>query len=119
MQRLNFTLDDETVDLLEKLAREYYGNNKSQTVRSALESLATHVGHEGWVISGYSPVVVQAGVRCHTCGTAEGGGAVLFRPVFQRGEGPRAIEHMPREEWLECRSCAEDLSKQCCDLKLK
>ena len=40
MQRLNFTLDDSTVDLLERVAETWYGGNKSQTVRAALESLA-------------------------------------------------------------------------------
>ena len=37
MQRLNFTLDDSTVDLLERVAETWYGGNKSQTVRAALD----------------------------------------------------------------------------------
>ena len=46
MQRLNFTLDEATVQLLDRLAAKYYHGNKSLTVRAALESLAAHAGHE-------------------------------------------------------------------------
>ncbi len=110
MQRLNFTLDDETVALLEKLAQKYYHGNKSQTVRSALESLAAHAGHEGWVVSGYSPVVVEEDTRCHSCGDPHQKGETLFRPVFQRGEGPRVLHRIPAEPWLDCPTCVEQSS---------
>ena len=46
MKRLNFTLDQDTVHLLEDLAKKFYEGNKSQTVRAALESLAAHTGHQ-------------------------------------------------------------------------
>ena len=110
MQRLNFTLDDATVQLLDKLAEKYYHGNKSLTVRSALESLATHVGHEGWVISGYTPVVVEEQMSCHTCGDSHPEGDVLYRPVFLRGEGPRALSKIPTENWLDCSNCVEQLA---------
>jgi hypothetical protein len=45
MQRLNFTLDDATVQLLDRLAEKYYHGNKSLTVRSALEWLGRHRLH--------------------------------------------------------------------------
>ncbi|MBM3457660.1 MAG: hypothetical protein FJX77_03900 [Armatimonadetes bacterium] len=107
MQRLNFTLDDETVRLLEKLAEKYYHGNKSQTVRSALESLAAHAGHEGWVVAGYSPLIVDQPTSCHTCGDSRPQGDILYRPVFQRGEGPRALPRLPHENWLDCSNCVE------------
>ena len=52
MKRLNFTLDDETITLLNRIAAQYYHGNKSQVVRAAIESLAAHLGHEGWVVAG-------------------------------------------------------------------
>jgi hypothetical protein len=107
MQRLNFTLDPNTVELLERLAGGYYAGNKSQTVRAALESLAAHAGHEGWLITGYTPVVLDDDGSCHTCGDAHGSGEVLFRPVFERGEGPGALAKIPTENWLDCPSCVE------------
>ncbi len=107
MKRLNFTLDAATVELLERLARTYYGGNKSQTVRAALESLATHVGHDGWVVAGYTPVRLEGRAACHTCGEAHQEGEVLFRPVFERGVSPRALPHIPAEPWLDCPRCVE------------
>jgi hypothetical protein len=98
VQRLNFTLDDATARLLETLAAAYYGGNKSQTVRA---------GHEGWVIAGYSPAVIDAQAACHTCGTAHGRGEVLYRPVFERGRGPDALPSLPTEGWLDCLDCVE------------
>ncbi|MDW8052881.1 MAG: ribbon-helix-helix domain-containing protein [Armatimonadota bacterium] len=47
MKRLNFTLDEETVQLLTRVANQYYHGNKSQAVRAAVELLAAHLGHEG------------------------------------------------------------------------
>lgn len=109
MQRLNFTLDDDTIRLLERLAEKYYHGNKSQTVRSALESLAAHTGHEGWVVAGYTPVVLEEDqARCHTCGDPHKKGDVLYRPVFQRGEGPRVLPRIPTENWLDCSTCVEE-----------
>lgn len=107
MKRLNFTLDDETVKLLEELADKFYGGNKSQTVRAALESLATHTGHEGWVISGYTPKKVEGEVNCHGCGEKHRDGEVLYRPVFERGKSPDALPSIPSENWLDCPDCAE------------
>ena len=91
MQRVNFTLDESTLRLLERLAQNYYGGNKSQTVRAALESLAAHAGHEGWLIAGYTPVVAEADASCHTCGVLHRRSEVLYRPVFEGGDGPQAL----------------------------
>ena len=107
MQRLNFTLDDTTTRLLQELAAQYYEGNKSQTVRAALQSLAAHAGHEGWVIVGYSPAVVDGLATCHSCGTPHARGDVLYRPVFERGRGPRALPSLPTEGWLDCLACVE------------
>lgn len=107
MKRLNFTLDNDTVQLLEKLAGKYYGGNKSQTVRAALESLASHAGQEGWVIKGYTPLRADHQTQCHECGTNQHEGAILFKPVFERGSSPGAIQRIPSEEWLECPDCLE------------
>jgi hypothetical protein len=112
MQRLNFTLDDGTVALLDKLAEKYYHGNKSLTVRSALESLAVHVGHEGWVIAGYTPIILESQTSCHTCGDLHGQGDVLYRPIFQRGIGPQALPKIPREIWLDCSNCVEQGSEE-------
>lgn len=107
MKRLNFTLDDDTVQLLEKLASKYYQNNKSQTVRAALESLAAHAGRDGWIITGYTPVKADHEVNCHSCGSEQDEGNVLFKPVFERGSSPSAIRSIPSEEWVECPECLE------------
>ena len=107
MHRLNFTLDEEAVQLLEQLAARYYHGNKSQTVRAALESLAAHAGHDGWVITGYAPVQLATEAACHTCGVSHPEGDVLFRPVFERGTSPKALTHIPSEVWLDCSGCVE------------
>ncbi|NBC15882.1 MAG: hypothetical protein GVY18_01050 [Bacteroidetes bacterium] len=107
MKRLNFTLDADTIQLLNELAATYYNGNKSQTVRAALESLATHVRHDGWIITGFTPVVIDDEAYCHTCHTHYEEGNVLLRPVFERGQGPNALSHLPSEVWLECSQCAE------------
>ncbi len=107
MKRLNFTLDEEAVQLLDQLAATYYHGNKSQTVRAALESLATHIGHDGWVITGYTPMKLATEAACHTCGVSHYEGEVLFRPVFERGSSPGALAHIPSEVWLDCSGCAE------------
>lgn len=107
MKRLNFTLNEETVKLLEQLSSKYYDGNKSQTVRAALESLAAHIGHEGWVITGYTPKEIEDDVSCHSCGESHHKGEVLYRPVFERGKSPKALPHIPTETWLDCPECAE------------
>ncbi|MFQ5914450.1 MAG: hypothetical protein ACE5JS_14830 [Nitrospinota bacterium] len=108
MARLNFTLDGAAVRLLDRLARKYYSGNKSLTVRRALESLAAHAGHEGWRVAGYTPVVIDGRASCHTCGETHRKGDVLYRPVFERGEGPRAFGKLPKENWLDCLRCVEE-----------
>lgn len=107
MKRLNFTLDADTVKLLEELSGKYYNGNKSQTVRAALESLAVHAGHEGWVISGYTPKELDDEASCHSCGETHEKGEVLYRPVFEKGSSPKALRTMPTENWLDCPDCAE------------
>ncbi|MDR9366893.1 MAG: hypothetical protein RI575_16275 [Balneolaceae bacterium] len=107
MKRLNFTLDDNTVSLLKDLAETYYNGNKSQTVRAALESLAAHTGHEGWIIAGYTPKELANNSRCHTCGESHQKGDVLYRPVFVRGNSPDALSNIPSDTWFDCPECAE------------
>jgi hypothetical protein len=107
MKRLNFTFDGDTEGLLDEIAARYYGGNKSRTVRAALESLATHLGHAGWVITGYAPAVLERAENCHSCGAAYGEGAVLYRPVFGRGSAPDALRAIPQEDWLDCPRCVE------------
>ena len=107
MQRLNFTLDDSTVELLESLSAGYYGGNKSQTVRAALESLATHTRHMGWGITGYTTFVLDRPEACHSCGERHRKGEVLYRPVFERGAGAQALNSLPKTPWLECSTCVE------------
>jgi len=107
MLRLNFTLDDSTIELLDDLANTYYNGNKSHTVRAALESLAAHTRHLGWVITGYTTVQLDKAAACHTCGGKHRKGEVLYRPVFERGSGLRALPALPRETWLECPVCVE------------
>lgn len=107
MKRLNFTLDDETVELLNKLADKFYKGNKSQTVRAALESLATHAGHDGWIITGYTALRTEQEAECHTCGKEHDKGEILYKPVFERGSSPGALQSIPGEDWLECSICVE------------
>ncbi|MEX2601632.1 MAG: hypothetical protein WD355_08295 [Balneolaceae bacterium] len=107
MKRLNFTLDPSTVELLDDLAGRFYGGNKSQTVRAALESLAAHQGHDGWVVTGYTPLRLDRYASCHQCGTEHPEGKTLFKPVFEKGNSPEAIQRIPSEEWLECPDCVE------------
>lgn len=107
MHRLNFTLDEATVSLLNRLADRLYDGNKSQTVRAALESLAAHAGQEGWVIAGYTPVRLDEAADCFHCGEHHGRGEVLFRPVFRRGLGRDALPELPSEPWLDCGQCVE------------
>lgn len=110
MKRLNFTFDDDTSELLDQIAAKYYHGNKSLTVREALESLATHLGHAGWVIAGYVPVVLDHQETCHSCGVPYPEGEVLYRPTFGRGHAPDALRHIPQELWLDCSNCVESRS---------
>lgn len=109
MKRLNFTLDEDTVTLLRELSEKYYEGNKSQTVRAALESLAAHAGHEGWVIAGYTPIQLDDRANCHSCGDAHDKGEVLYHPVFEKGSSPKALPTIPSEDWLDCPQCAEKM----------
>jgi len=106
MKRLNFTVDDETAGLLESLADQFYGGNKSLAVRSAVESLAAHSGHSGWVITGFTPVELGKETSCHCCHERFEAGQTLFRPVFERGVSEDALEELPVEPWLDCNKCA-------------
>jgi hypothetical protein len=106
MRRINFTLDDETIGLLEELANRMYGGNRSLAVRAAIESLASHSGTDGWVITGFTPVPISEEVHCHCCDSTFGPGDTLFRPVFERGQGARALKTLPTEPWLDCQTCA-------------
>ena len=105
MKRLNFTLDNDTVSLLSKLADKFYEGNKSQTVRAALESLATHAGHDGWVITGYTTIKIDHETSCHTCGKEYSEGEMLYKPVFERGVSSKALKNIPNEDWVECHHC--------------
>ncbi len=107
MQRLNFTLDKSTVELLEKLSGAY-GGNKSQTVRAALEFLAHHQGSSGWVIKGYTATRIEEKSSCHTCGESHPEGEVLYTPVFELGEGASALKTLPAEVWLDCNDCVRE-----------
>ena len=100
MQKLDLPCDPATVLLLEQLASRYYHRDESQTVRAALQSLASRVGHEGWVIAGYTPVTAARPATCHSCGDPHSPGDLLFRPVFRREENSSALPSssaMPRK----------------------
>ena len=104
MKRLNFTLDDDTVALLDELADRFYEGNKSATVRAALEYLSEGM-REGWIIAGYTASSVDADVSCHSCGTPHHAGEVLYSPVFERGASAGAMAALPNETWLDCSDC--------------
>lgn len=106
MKRLNFTVDEETAALLESLANGLFGGNKSLAIRSAVESLAAHSGHSGWVVSGFTPVQLSQETACHCCHENFGAGTTLFKPVFERGVARDALPELPVEQWLDCPSCA-------------
>lgn len=106
MRRTNFTLDDDTLALLSSLADQFYGGNKSLAIRAAIDALAAHKGPVGWVISGFTPVQVEASTRCHCCSNEYAPGSTLFRPVFERGSSPLALADLPQSPWLDCSQCA-------------
>lgn len=107
MRRINFTLDEETVSLLSSLADQFYGGNKSLAIRAAVESLAAHSGHSGWVISGFTPVEIATNTACHCCSVEFEPGSILFRPVFEKGVSPTALEELPDSKWMDCAGCAK------------
>jgi hypothetical protein len=107
MRRLNFTLDDSTALLLDRLAERLHGGNKSRTIRAAVESLAAQVGQDGWVIRGFTPTRIDAEDECHRCHSPLEAGATVYKPVFERGSGPNALRQLPHEEWLDCESCVD------------
>lgn len=107
MRRINFTLDDDIVSLLGSLADQFYGGNRSLAIRAAVESLAAHSGHAGWVISGFTPVQLEAEAKCHCCAAKFHPGETLFRPVFERGVSPTAFKELPTTAWLDCSACAK------------
>lgn len=111
MKRLNFTLDETTVALLQELSDRFYNGNKSHTVRAALESLAAHSGHDGWIITGYSPMTIGSDTHCHACGSSHLEGEIMYRPVFERGKSPDALPSIPKEQWLDCPKCVESIVK--------
>jgi hypothetical protein len=106
MRRINFTLDEETVQLLGALADRFYGGNRSLAIRAAVESLAAHSGHSGWVIGGFTPVLIDEDTKCHCCSAEFHPGATLFRPVFEKGVSPHALDSLPEGKWLDCSQCA-------------
>jgi predicted transcriptional regulator len=108
MKRLNFTFDDETTRLLSRLAEAHFSGNKSLTVRAALERFARQEGHEGWIISGYTPLRAPQQAVCRRCGKEQEEGELLYRPVFERGSSPAAMDHLPEEEWTECVGCVDE-----------
>ena len=75
-----------------------------------VESLATHLGHNGWIIAGFTPVVAESEAECHSCHHTYPPGTTLYRPVFTRGRAQNALQEIPKEVWLECGECvSEDL----------
>ncbi|MCS7273648.1 MAG: ribbon-helix-helix domain-containing protein [Fimbriimonadales bacterium] len=112
MKRLNFTLDEQTIQLLKQIADQYYHGNKSHAVRAAIEALASQLGHEGWVVAGFVPVSVDTGAKCHTCHRQFRAGETLYRPVFRRGRSHKALPQLPREQWLECSDCAQAIAAE-------
>lgn len=107
MRRINITIDSETQELLNTLATQFYGGNRSFTIRAALQSLASQVGQQGWVIRGYVPVAADPSTACHSCGRESLPNDVFYRPVFERGGGQHAFSHLPHTNWLDCQECAE------------
>lgn len=108
MKRANFTLDEETLNLLDEVSERFYGGNKSKAIRAAIESLASHTGHAGWVVDGYTPVALTEPAECHTCHTPYKPGDTLYRPVFKRGVAKGALQHLPHQAWLDCETCADE-----------
>lgn len=71
------------------------------------EVLNSNLWHAGWLITDYIPVRMDHEVNFHSCGTKHSEGDVFFKPVFEKGNSPQAIEHTPSEEWVECQVCVE------------
>ena len=107
MHRLNFTLDDETISLLDEMAKTWYSGNRSALVRDALHHFAKCANQNGWIIVGFSPVILNRNTLCHGCGIEFPKGEVLYQPIFQQGIGENAISQLPKEPWLDCARCIE------------
>lgn len=107
MRRCNFTLDDRTVSLLEQLADERFGGNRSEAIRVAIHSLAGSAeAIPGWVVAGFTPVEIAEKKHCHCCHDEFSQGDTLYRPVFELGKSPNALAHLPSGDWLDCAKCA-------------
>ena len=108
MQRINFTLDEKTIGLLEKMANEWYKGNRSAVIRDAVHYYSQNALQSGWVIVGFSPVTLDNNFTCHGCGEEHTKGEVLYRPTFQKGQGKFAFKYLPNEPWLDCAACLEN-----------
>ena len=115
-RKMTFVFDDATSSLLEKIAEQFYGGNKSLALRRAVQALAREhrigpdVSTQGWVILGYvAEEVPQEGAECHSCGRHFKAGQVLYRPVFHRAKGTEAEiwPLLPEEPIWECPFCVE------------
>jgi len=107
MQRFNFTLDEETIRLLEEIAKTWYSGNRSALIRDAVHHFAKCACQSHWVIVGFSPVILNRNTYCHGCGAEFPKGEVLYQPIFQQGIGEPAINQLSKEPWLDCASCLE------------
>jgi hypothetical protein len=105
--RCNFLLDAKTISLLEQLANDRFRGNKSEAVRAAIQGLAAAASASGWVISGFTPVTIESETACHCCSKVFEPGDSLYRPVFQWGSSPNALEDLPESLWLDCSTCAK------------
>jgi hypothetical protein len=56
--------------------------------------------------AGFTPEEIHAETKCHCCATEFPTGAILFRPVFERGVSPEALDRLPEGKWLDCSQCA-------------
>lgn len=110
MKRFNFTLDDSTVDMLSLLADKHFQGNKSLALRSAIETLASRLGEEGWIVEGYSPVLLHEDARCMQCGETHHAGDEVFRPVFKRGRSDRALKDLPKGSVVVGPDCIDEPS---------
>ncbi len=105
IQRLNFTLDDDTIKLLEDMSKAWYSGNRSALIRDAIHHFAKCAYQSGWIIVGFSPVILNQNTVCHGCGVEYPKGQVLYQPIFQQGIGEHVIDQLPKELWLDCPRC--------------
>lgn len=94
----------QVIRLFDKPAQRCCHRNKSLTLRSALESLTAHAGHEGWSVNGCTDVWADKDLVVYLWRYAQAGtrGNLLSRPVFQHGEGRRVLTHLPGEVRRDC-----------------